>query len=365
MEGPGGQEPRQVRADLVDAQGPVRRRQAKADELIGKADSASSPDEASKLLDQAAQQNPYRVDIPQKKAAIWYKATPKNMGKYGQALGEVVKIEPDNVAARNNLGVLQAQHEQWGSAMANISKAAMNSDSDTIMDNLDQVLAMAEADGVTGPALTELDRLIRQTVAQMHNAKKHVGDNRWGNKWVKEEDYQKYLRENVEISKKVIAEEARFEALKKGHEQWVAKKSQLDTTIKSYSTAGYSTGAGGYATPGTTYVDLTALNKQSADLGTQIKQAETEGKAIQNRIKTTLSTRNVPPHSGKLVLLDADGKAELESITPAGRRQGEAGGQRAVQLSLTGETPGMRRGLCAIPGRGCHGNVAGSWAIAG
>ena len=55
---------------------------------------------------------------------VHYKA--KQMRDFGIALGDVVKVEPNHVAARNNIGVLAAQQQHWDAAVANLAKAAVN-----------------------------------------------------------------------------------------------------------------------------------------------------------------------------------------------------------------------------------------------
>ncbi|MDD4890746.1 MAG: hypothetical protein PHU85_12550 [Phycisphaerae bacterium] len=299
-------------------------RRAKADELLGKAEAEGKLEDAAKLYDQASGQDPYRVDIPVKKAARCYKD--KKMREYGKALGDIVKIEPNNVAARNNMGVLQAQDKQWGAAVGNIGKAAILGETEKILDNLDQVAAMAEQDGQSA---AQFEQAIQLVVTQLHNAKQHVGENRWGNAWVKEDEYRKNMAENAEIDKQIAAGKAKFQGMKAQNTQLLAAKTKAENDLKNAQSSttvypgvvgrpgtGYGNGTTGYGV-----IDQTTINNLTNQVN-QAKQAiaklEADGKKCQADITAAEAKRIKPPHAGKLVLLDSDGKAELESITPAG-----------------------------------------------
>ena len=96
----------------------------------------------------------------------------------------------------NNIGVLHAQQKKWALAMASLGKAATVVDDNAVLDNMDQVWAMAEQDGVPASILADLDHAIRLAVAQLHAAGKHLGENRWGNTWVTEDVYQPRMKNN-------------------------------------------------------------------------------------------------------------------------------------------------------------------------
>jgi len=307
----------------------VDARRTKAEELLGKAEADAKTDDAAKLYDQASEQDPFRADIPMKLATRYYKD--KNQAKYGMALGKVVKIDPNNVCARNNMGVIQATQKQWAAAMANIAKAATLVDNDKILDNLDQVAAMAAEDtGSTGQSGADSQAIIQAVVAHIHNEKKHVGENRWGNAWVKEADYQKNLKDNAEIDRKIAADRAAFVTLKAQYVQADAERAKIEKdrrTALAYVPLNYGTTVGGTTYFGNDPYYIGNLEKKKFEAIKLMTQCEKDGKAAVDDAKNVETKRVIPPHAGKLVLLDPDGKAELETVAPPAAPKPAEGGK--------------------------------------
>lgn len=184
---------------------------AKVEALLKQAQEALTPDAAVRLFDRAAMEHPHLLSIPIKKATLLHKAG--RMREYGQALGQMLRIDPNNPAARNNLGVLMAQDRQWSTAMTNIGQAAAQTENDKFLDNMDAVWAMAEAHGASNLALDQMEAVIQRTVAQLHKSGKHLGQVRWGNQWISEQDRLRYVRENREVDRKVAVLRTRIKAM--------------------------------------------------------------------------------------------------------------------------------------------------------
>jgi Flp pilus assembly protein TadD len=286
-------------------QADVEARQKKADELIAKAASAVTEDEGIRLLDQAAEQHPYRADIHLKKAVLLYKA--KRTSQYGVALGEVLRLEPDNIVARNNIGVVYALQKQWQAACAALGKAAVASDDERVLDNLDQVVSMA------GSGESECERIMQQTVAALQP--KHRGTARWGDSWIKEDDYQRYQRENAEIDRRVGGIRGKLDDLKQQYGKLAARRAQAESDIRGATSTVYVGGRrfGHYET----ITDEATVTKAQQELD-KVREGARDIEAQVGKLKDeqtqTESKRNVPTHAGKLIVLAAD-KSELDSIS--------------------------------------------------
>ena len=289
--------------DKVDA------KSAKADEFVGKADSAKDANEAADLLTKAAAENPYRVDIPFKKAMLFHKAG--NLPKFGKALGEVVAkdLDPNNVVARNDLGVISALNKDWGGAVANLLKASVYADTDIPLDNLDQAIALAEADGLSADKIAAFDQQVRAAVEKLHRAKKHEGEQRWGNTWIKQDQYDKYTKENTDIDKQIARDQQLGES---DQRRYVAAQRDI-AAYNSYIAANTT------SVPGIAGTTSTVMTPPPAQLTTAYTNAQTNMPALkadaaklQKDIDALKAKKNVPAHADKLVLLNPEG-GELES----------------------------------------------------
>ncbi len=281
----------------------VAERLAKADELVGKAEGASDVDEAAKLFDEAAKAHPYRIDIPMKKAMTFYRA--KKMVEYGVALGQVVKLDGNHPAARNNLGVLAAQQKQWATAIVHLSKAGAVCDNDTVLDNLDQAIAMA-ADSGAASAATSDDRSLRQVVDVWHAAGRRVGEARWGNTWVSEDQYKTYVKENAEIDRKIAVNNTQIGRLRHRYNN-AMKVKQLAKEARDNAAAGR------YGNRGSDYYERLAEEDKKADA--ELKEITDEVTARRADSDALAAKRNIPPHASRLVLLDTDGVGQLDTVS--------------------------------------------------
>ena len=172
----------------------VDKKNEAADKLVTRASGEDKPEVALKTLTEAAAASPFRADIQFKKFEVLMKATPSREKDANGPLAVITgKIDPNNVAAINNLGVLAARQKQWQVAFDLLLKAAGKSpDTDVLWDNFDQAFAMAQASGVTMTALIAADSQMRGVVGKIHKAGKRVGDTRWGNSWIPEKDFETY-----------------------------------------------------------------------------------------------------------------------------------------------------------------------------
>ncbi|MCG3181147.1 MAG: hypothetical protein BIFFINMI_03521 [Phycisphaerae bacterium] len=192
-------------------------------------------DEAMPLLDKAADANPYRTDIPFRKAQLYYEA--KRMRNYAQALGDVLKIEPDNEIARNNVGVIAARDKNWGVAITNLSRAAAVRGNETALKNYGQALFLWQESLVPDKllvceawgwrhkdpywdALTEEEWRYRvrvslattramgdvresQIIDGIHKRGQHVGEWLWGDRWIDEKEYKARLKYDDDLQAKI------------------------------------------------------------------------------------------------------------------------------------------------------------------
>jgi len=260
---------------------------AKVEEMLTAAASEEKTDKAIKLLTDAAKINPYRTDIPFKKFQAFLKD--KREKEAAGALAGVLKIDPNNVAAMNNIGVLDARQKQWQQAFDMLLRAAGKSpDTNAIWDNFDAATVMAEENG--GASLVQAaDSAMRGLVAKIHKAGKHPNETRWGNSWISEEDYAKYAKENRQSGSKLVGIKSRIRSLK-------ASKSKLERERKVLADKDEKTS--------TDTAQIKQLDKKIEAIDKQLSELEDQAEK---------SKGNEPSHADKLVLLALDG-SELESL---------------------------------------------------
>ncbi|MCG3179583.1 MAG: hypothetical protein BIFFINMI_01921 [Phycisphaerae bacterium] len=292
-------------------QSEVAKRTAEADRLKGDAASAADPEAAAKLLDEAGKAHPYRADIPFEKFKVWLKAQkePQAMA----ALAEVIKADPDNAAARNNIGVLSAKDKQWSPAIANLMKASV-ADQDVIFDNLDQALAMAEADRYTGT--TSAVGQLRALVGQLQRAGKHQGQQRWGNSWVSQADYDSYMKDNQDVDRKQGVVKSHMRILEKKYREAQNRREQAQRKVDMYKNLSSS---GSSPARQQAEKDLKAVDSD-------IKALQGEAEKLKAEQQNNESSRRTPPHAGQLVLLDVDGSTTLSTVEVSDGESKEGGG---------------------------------------
>ncbi|MDD4891242.1 MAG: hypothetical protein PHU85_15080 [Phycisphaerae bacterium] len=197
----------------------------KAKELLAKADGEADTKAALILYRQAAEQNPYLIDIPAHKAKRFQDDSDRR--NYGLALGDVLTLDPNNVMALNNLGVSAGLDKNWGPAFLNLSKAALASGNDLILANMLQVAYLREYgeeatctiiregwhdqwdfEHYTAAQWKEIvrtgmatltaqeDATLRQMVDKLHAQKKHADEEYWGGKWIPAKDYKDLQNNN-------------------------------------------------------------------------------------------------------------------------------------------------------------------------
>ena len=202
-------------------------RVAKAKDLLDKAEAEQDVVKALALYKQAAEQNPYGVDIPTRKAKRFQDREDRKY--YGQALGEILAIEPNNLSALNNAGVVAALDRNFGSAVLNLSKAAALGDNATTLNNLAQAIYMKVygeeivhnyvreewVDDYCVPAcrynrdqwkeilhtgVATLKTMehpnLRQATDRLHQLKVHVTDEYWGDGWAPVKDFAAFTGRN-------------------------------------------------------------------------------------------------------------------------------------------------------------------------
>lgn len=313
---------------------------AKADELVGKADAAGAPEEAAKLLLEAGREHPFRADIPFKRALSWHKANKPREAT--QAFADTVKADANHVAGRNNLGVMMAQQAMWDLAIANLVRAAGQTESDVVLDNLDQVIAMADAAGAADATVASYQSQVQQVVRRLQAAGKRSGENRWGASWISQADYDKYMKENAEVERGVTKDRTTLANLKERYSACNKAIKDYDNYVKTHTETSPSTttpprtirlpcGGCGYpapdgmfdesadAQPMATYDPTVAQKLANAASKARTEQAEIERKVakLKENIRSADSRKNKPTHSDKLVLINAD-CSELETLTPNG-----------------------------------------------
>ena len=219
-----------------------------------------------------------------------------NTIKFGWALGEVVKIDPNHVAARNDLAVLAANQQQWGTAFNNLAKAMAGSDSDVILDNYDLVLELAKRDASAGPLLADGYRLVQAAVGRLHAAGKHVGQGRWGNSWLAEKEIVRLVTENAAIDARVAECQRLVTKLNKQY-----KATQIAVAgLRWRATQAYN--VDDYVSGDAWTLDANLAEMELANLEMQIASLTQEAEAAVKR-------KHIAPHADKLVFISPDGKA--------------------------------------------------------
>ncbi|MDD4891489.1 MAG: hypothetical protein PHU85_16340 [Phycisphaerae bacterium] len=195
------------------AKAEVEKRMATAADLLRKADAEPSTKDALVLYKQAADQHPYWIDIPLHKSRRL--ADDSDGRAYGLALGEVLQIEPTNVMALNNSGVLALRKKNYAQGIKNLARAAILSEDEAILDNLilavylnryasenghtivfEGYAAMSEAawkervHRTLAAMETEGDVVLGQAFDLMHKTGRRVDQRRWGAQWTSIANYK-------------------------------------------------------------------------------------------------------------------------------------------------------------------------------
>jgi hypothetical protein len=211
--------------------------------------------------------------------------------QFGLILGQIIKLDPNNGVARNDLGVLAANQGEWGTAFNNLAKAAVNSDKDAVLDNLDLAMAKAANDRAAALVVTEGDRILQAAVQQMHAAHRHLGMGRWGNTWLAEEHIQTMRDENAQIDRQIARSQSMIGPLQ-------AKCLALQQSAQHLREA-----AAFYHNE-----DDIALYSGQADYD----QSQADGisqqiDALTGQIQDLQAKQHAAPHAADFVMLDQDG----------------------------------------------------------
>jgi hypothetical protein len=289
------------------AESEVEQRSARAEQLLSQAESADDQSRA-KLLQEAAKAHPYRVDIPFAEFRMHYRA--ERMREASGALGAVLRIDRDHLAALNNAGVLAAGQKQWQVAFAQLSRAAAR-DSDVAFDNLDQAIEMARADKYRMADRGE--EMIAAAVTQLHRADRHKGQTRWGNSWISLEEHKEHVEADRNVDRKRAKVLAAMRSLAGKYSRLRTERSKLRRQMKAY---------GGNQKNNSTYKRIKSdLNK----IDKEVEQIEKKAEELKGERDKIDQERPQPPHAGRLVLLDLDGSTEFASID-AGSKNNDGGG---------------------------------------
>ena len=300
--------------DWISREAEAQKNQA-ADDLIRRAEAASQPEVTLDLLNQAGEVHPWRVDIPFRKARIYYRQ--RQLTGYQGALGAVVRIKPDNLIARNNLGVMAAQKAHWTTALAHLAVAIAAGDDDRVFDNFDQVDAMAEAAGCPPDKLQRYDVELRRVILHLHRQGKHTNQTRWGNAWISQEQYEAYLKQNQDLARQVRLDCEKLTPLEKS---WRAQKRLKDDYDRIAFV--YYKGLKFITIP--TYQRMKWLEAQMPQIQAEIARLENEGRDICSQIRSALGSRNEPSHAGQLILIGPEGAETLETLSADVRRVDKA-----------------------------------------
>lgn len=283
---------------------------ARADELLAEARRTDPPDEAIRLLNEAAKAHPYRMDIPAIKAERAFAA--KRLRDFGLALGEILAIDPEQAAARCDLGVLAVNTRDWDGALRNLIKAAEPADRDEILDDLDEVIRMAESAGYDRPLLAQARAQSARTAAAMQQSGMRRGQARWGTQWVSQDQYDTWARENAHFDKQIEDVKSRMAALDKTYRKarWVMDhhdefRRDLQDRIRRTSIARRKN----------EYIqqlnDLENAHTQAMEAMPTFKD---EAQKLQDELAEVASHKNQPPYARKLYLLGPGGQGILETI---------------------------------------------------
>jgi hypothetical protein len=240
----------------------------------------------------------------------------------GLALGEVVAIDSFHVPARNNLGVLAAGQEKWDTAIRNLSIAAFHGGSDTLFDNLDQAIAMAEADGYSSIRTDAARNRIQEMVRKLHERGQHTGQTRWGNQWVSIEQYNRYIRENKEIDRQITTKQRQIKSLEPRYEknrQRIREYERIKKGVPDDDGLDPVRRKHGLKVP--KRIDLTELKRKANEAAKENKEIEKRVNELRGEIDKLAGQRHERPHAGRLVMVDARGSQAGEV-----KKSGETGG---------------------------------------
>ncbi len=282
------------------ARGEADRRNARADELLAQAEAQKDLEDAGKLYDEAAAAQPFRADIPFAKARRLIRA--KKYPEACTALEQARTVQPDHVAALNNLGVLAAAQKNWPVAFLQLGRAA-GADNPAALDNLAEAMFLAWEAGSPRQALAAVERKVEQIVAELHRGGKHVGQARWGSAWIEQARYEQIRKDNAVVDAQLAERQARFAlAEKKQSEADAALLSLQRDFLRRFGRRG--AGPAGRDVRG-----------QFAAADDQARQARQEADKLRKEIDELRAKRTNAPHPGRLILIDLDARTELASLS--------------------------------------------------
>ncbi len=276
----------------------VAKRSARADELLQSAESADTIEAKEKLLAEAGRAHPFRVDIPWRRFELMYEAN--RLREANLALGDVLKADPENVPARNNLGVLAAVQKQWPAAIAQLCKAA-GGDNDVAFDNLDETIERARADGYAGAA--SADAQVQGVVSKLHRRGKHVGEGRWGNAWVADADQQARRKEAAELDRKARQLDGKMRQLSGMHRGAKRDLDRANEQVERYSKQKNSS-------------QLKSAQAKAKQAQADVDKIEDAAKKLKAEADELDGQRPKASHAGRLVLLKLDGSELGEAAAP-------------------------------------------------
>ncbi|MCG3178396.1 MAG: hypothetical protein BIFFINMI_00723 [Phycisphaerae bacterium] len=272
----------------------AQRRNQQVDALLKEAATAPDVNVALKLLNDAAVLHPWRLDVPFTRGELMLKAD--RLTDAAAAYDAALRIEADQAAAANNLGVLSARQLNWARAIQHLLKAARSNPADPILDNLDLTMWLAKQKGYSATALAAADKQLRQIIDQMHAAGKQKGMTRWGNKWVSQEQYDKSAKEAADIEKQAAATRGKLDKLQSQSDQTDAEIESMRREMRDRFDR-WGRGGGRPNDTGNLRQRFDSAYQQREKLREQIRQAQSELDAFKAKYPE-------PTHANRLVLLD-------------------------------------------------------------
>ena len=290
----------------------AKRRAERAAELVEKAGKAGKPLEALALLNEAAQSDPQSIEIRFAIATACFRL--KREREFGTAMGDVLKIDPDQPAAMNNLAVLLAASKTWPTSLRWSTQAARHSDSELVLANLEQIAALAAADKCLDPALATAQAQIHKTVENIHKAGAHADEARWCGQWISQADYNAFIAGNKAFDMEIAKLRDRIAKLQASYQQ---AKSVVDNYESSRQRLTDDKNK-----PGRSDRYRRDIDAQLAQLAVQrdqakdfIKQAEQDGGELQEQLRDMIGRKFIEGFAGRLVLLQADARTELAVVS--------------------------------------------------
>lgn len=290
--------------------GEVAERNAKVDRLLEQAAALDDPDRAMALCDEAARVHPHRVDVPFAKAEAAYRG--KREREFGLALGEVLKIDPGHVAARNNLGVLMAVQKDWAASLANLSKVAEGGENDTALDNLDQVIALCGDEAALATMIAHVKSRSAATAAAMLKAGKHAGMARWGNTWIDVDRHEAFVRENEDIDRQIKEARGKLDDLDKMRtkaQEFLRKYGELRREYEESLRRARATRKKAHFQE-----KITEIDKMRDEANEALPRIEEEKRKQLESLENLPKQKHQPAYSRTLLLLAADGQSLLGTI---------------------------------------------------